>query len=375
MQTYELLRPCFDLVAFATRKHYFETDSIGLTVRYLHQPLEAGLGIPKWQGVCNLLSRRLCGSEQRLLGLARALAGFDLVHAAETHHYFSWQALQTRQRTGARVVLTVWENLPFQHEDEPHLAWIKQAVRREADLFLAVTEQAGKALRLEGVEEERIRVVGAGIDTERFRPGAAEAELCRRLGVPEDGPVVLFAGSLLRAKGVYDLVLAARHLKADPDMRRVPFRLVLVGHGPEEGGLRGLVRRLGLEDTVVLGGGVPYHDMPGLHRLADVFVLPSLPTPTWQEQFGMVLAESMATGKAVVATRSGAIPEVVGDAGLLVPAADPVYLAEAIKTLLQNEPKRAELGRAARRRVEALYDRRLVATRIAQAYADLLEAR
>jgi glycosyltransferase involved in cell wall biosynthesis len=372
MQTYEFLRPCFDLTAFAASKHYFDTGTIDLPVQYLHQPLEIGLDIPRWQGVCNRVARRLLGSESRLLGLEAALAPFDIVHAVETHHYFSLQAVHARRKHGVRVVLTIWENVPFQHEHVFHLAQIKRAVRAEADLFLAATRQARQALRLEGVPDERIRVIGAGIDTERFRPGSPAPDLRERFGLGNGEQVILFVGSLLWAKGAYDLVLAAKHLGGDTDLRGRPIRFLLVGQGPEESHLRHLIGRLGLKDMVRLTGGVSYQEMPAIHRLADIFVLPSIPTPTWQEQFGMVLAESMATSKAIVATHSGAIPEVVGDAGLLVPPADPYTLAKAIKELLQDDTKRHELGWRARQRVEQLYDRHLVAARIAQAYEDLL---
>jgi glycosyltransferase involved in cell wall biosynthesis len=217
-------------------------------------------------------------------------------------------------------------------------------------------------------------VIGAGVDIERFQPGPPESGLRERYGVQPGEQVVLFAGSLLWAKGVYDLVLAARHLLADDRLRNKAVRLLLVGQGPELEGLRRMVGKLGLERSVTFAGNVPYSEMPAVHRLADVFVLPSISTPTWQEQFGMVLVEAMATGTAVVASHSGAIPEVVSDAGILTPPAASCALAGAIKDLLLDDRRREELGRRARRRVERNYDRRLVAGRIAQAYGELLSA-
>jgi glycosyltransferase involved in cell wall biosynthesis len=372
MQTYELLQPEFGLTGYAARKHYFDTSDIGFPIRYLHQPREGGLGIPKWHGLCNLVARRLVGSEDRLLGLEAALAGFDLIHAVETYHFFSQQAVAAKQRYGCPMVVTVWENVPFAQEERPDLAAIKQTVRQGADLLLAVTEQARAALLLEGVPAERVRVIGAGVDIERFQPGPPESGLRERYGVQPGEQVVLFVGSLLWAKGVYDLVLAARHLLADDRLRNRAVRLLLVGQGPELEGLRRMVGRLGLERSVTFAGNVSYSEMPAVHRLADVFVLPSISTPTWQEQFGMVLVEAMATGKAVVASHSGAIPEVVGDAGILAPPADSYALADAIKDLLLDDKRREELGRRARQRVEQHYDRKLVAGRITQAYKELL---
>jgi glycosyltransferase involved in cell wall biosynthesis len=112
--------------------------------------------------------------------------------------------------------------------------------------------------------------------------------------------------------------------------------------------------------------------MPRIHNLADIFVLASQPTPVWQEQFGYVLAESMACGKAVVATTSGSIPEIVGDAGLLVPPSDFQSLAEALGGLLADGARRRELGTRARLRATALFDRRAVSAHLRSHYEALL---
>ncbi len=109
-----------------------------------------------------------------------------------------------------------------------------------------------------------------------------------------------------------------------------------------------------------------------MHRLADIFVLPSIPTPVWQEQFGMVLIESMATGKAIVATHCGAIPEVVANAGIIVPPADAASLAASIKRLLLIPKEREKLGDIARQRAVSLFDYKKVANRIADAYSEII---
>ena len=129
---------------------------------------------------------------------------------------------------------------------------------------------------------------------------------------------------------------------------------------------------MGLASFVTFSGRISYTDMPAIHRLADIFVLPSIPTPIWEEQFGMVLVESMASGKAVVSTQSGSIPEVVGDAGVLVPPGDPGALAQELGRLLCDEAWRNELGHRARQRVVSTYAHDIVAERIADAYRSVL---
>ena len=101
------------------------------------------------------------------------------------------------------------------------------------------------------------------------------------------------------------------------------------------------------------------------------FVLPSVPTQSWEEQFGMVLAESMACGKAIISTRSGAIPEVVGDAGVVVAPADYHALAAAIMDLLLDDRRRDRLGVQAAERARALFDPQQFANNVLRKYEEL----
>jgi glycosyltransferase involved in cell wall biosynthesis len=112
--------------------------------------------------------------------------------------------------------------------------------------------------------------------------------------------------------------------------------------------------------------------VPELHRLADIFVLPSIATRTVQEQFGMVLIEAMATGKPVLATRCGAIDEVVGPAGLLVQANDCHRLAEGLHTLISRRDLREQYGEQALARVWRLFSHEAISTEIAAAYGAVL---
>jgi glycosyltransferase involved in cell wall biosynthesis len=116
---------------------------------------------------------------------------------------------------------------------------------------------------------------------------------------------------------------------------------------------------------------IPYDEMPGVHNLADIFVLPSGFVRGWQEQFGMVLVESMASGRAVVSTLSGSIPEVVGDAGVLVQPEDPRALSDSLLEFVKSDQMRQEYGLRARIRAETVFDSRLVARQIGQVYEHL----
>jgi glycosyltransferase involved in cell wall biosynthesis len=244
----------------------------------------------------------------RYLDLARHLRGADIVHSAEVGPWFSGQPARLRRRMGFRLALTVWETLPFRATYRSRRSRRYRArTLAAADVFLPTTERARECLLLEGVAAERMRVHAPGIDTDRF--GASSPARV-------DEHVVLSPGRLVWEKGHQDVLraLAALHrgIVKLPDGRIAQPRALVVGSGPEEGLLRQYAADLGLADAVAFRSGVPYDEMPAVHAGASCMVLASLPIPFWEEQFGMVLAESMAAGTPIVAAASGAIPEVVG---------------------------------------------------------------
>ena len=109
-----------------------------------------------------------------------------------------------------------------------------------------------------------------------------------------------------------------------------------------------------------------------LYPAADVFTLPSIPVQDWQEQFGIVLIESMACGVPVVSTLSGSIPDVVGNAATLVQPADARALAEGLRPLIMHPDRRAAAGALARARVTEQFSLSAVAGRLREAYRWLL---
>jgi glycosyltransferase involved in cell wall biosynthesis len=112
---------------------------------------------------------------------------------------------------------------------------------------------------------------------------------------------------------------------------RPDVRMLVLGDGPEADRLRRYAADLGLGGAVEFRPTVPYDEMPALYRSATSLVLGSLPTRGWEEQFGMVLVEAMASGTPVVATDSGAIPEVLGSYGALVRPGDWKAMAQALR--------------------------------------------
>ena len=263
---------------------------------------------------------------ERYLGVRDHLAGASIVHAAEIGTWFSAQAARLRAELGFRLVVTVWETIPWRGALRwPRERRYRRDVLAAADLFLPTTERARHALLLEGVPPEAIAVCPPGVDLERFRVEAPAP--------PADGRHrILSAGRLVWEKGHQDVLRAAsalrRGLVGPP---RTDVEVLIVGSGPEEARLRRYASELGLDDVVEFRPTVPYASMPGLYGSASALVLASLPTQSWEEQFGMVLVEAMAAGTSVVSTTSGAIPEVVGDDADLFPSGDWMQLARLLE--------------------------------------------
>ena len=352
MQNYEALSEAFDLTAYTTTAPSFDLGGIRCpVVKVPPHPEHPGY----------------------MVGLEAALSDADLVYSADTTWMFSYQASRLRAKNGKRLVCLQWENIPFAYEEAGEMKELKAAVRESADHFVAVTERAKEALVLEGVDPARITVIPMGIDTERFRPDPVLRDACRdRLGIAAGEKAVLFTGRMVWEKGVYDFVHAAA--LAQSSLGNVPVRYVMVGRGPEREAVMGRVGELGLSSSVIFIESHPYGRMRDLFNAADVFVLPSISTRHWKEQFGMVLVEAMACGTPVISTSSGSISEVVGDAGILVPANDPGDLSRAISRLCRDQALLDELRGKGRRRAVAGYDSRKTAAKVGAVFTKVLTA-
>lgn len=370
MQGYEPLVDRLHLTAFASTRSAFPLDQVRLPIRRLPSPdyylqryrlLRGSVGRELWSRV----------GLDYMLGIERALAGYDIVHATETVPAYTWQAAKLRsRRPHLRLINTCWETIPFLQDEQPHILKRKRFIQEHTDMFLAMTHRAKDALLLEGVAESRVCVTYPCIDLSRFqpqpRPERDETSVWRH----DDRLRILFVGSITASKGIRDFMRAASEVSRLPVLQdRVEF--VMVGRGDLASLVPTMTERLGLSESLRYVPWIAYDRMPALYASTDVFVLPSTPSTVWEEQFGYVLAESMACGKAVITTASGAIPEVVGDAAILVPPSDYHGLAQALANLLQNEHRREQLGHAAATRARTLFDSQQFATRMLAIYQNI----
>jgi glycosyltransferase involved in cell wall biosynthesis len=304
-----------------------------------------------------------------VVGLDAALAGADVVVLNETHLASSAQAAQLRRAGGPALLVVCYENIPFRYEESARVLARKRLVRAHADRFVALTEGARQALVTEGVPADRVSLVTYGVSAATFDTGDRDG-VRAGWGVGSD-VVALYTGRLLQEKGVVPLVQAFALLDTEV---RTHARLVLVGDGPDEPRLREVVATLGLGDRVTLLPWAAPEHLPHLLAAADLFVMPSLPTPYWEEQLGFSMVEAMAAGLPVLGCDGGCIPEVLGGTGVLVPPYDTRALADGLAMLLGNPELRQNRGAAARHRVASALTTSVAAAGLAAAVDRLVSA-
>ena len=235
---------------------------------------------------------------------------------------------------------------------------------RTLDAVIAPSPSCREELLAAGFPAERIHVIANGVDIALFRPDPA-AEAAPPLKTLE-GPLVLYTGRLIEAKGLLDLLEAWPLL-----LREVPrAHLVLVGSGPLEEEIRRRVGSPPLAGQVHLTGEVS--DVRPYLRAASAFAFPS-----WAEGLPNALLEAMAMGLPCVATDIPAIRDLIhdGEDGLLVRMKDPGALAATLCRLLSEPSLAARLGRAGRKRVEAEFSLERQVDRLAALYRDLCARR
>jgi len=346
---WELLADRFDVTVAVTGSNAYDVSGLDLSrvrVRAVRDRLPRGrLGD---------LATLAVGDRYR--GLEEALAGADIVHSAELGVWFSGQPAQLKRQLGFKLVLTVWETIPFLDTYRRSRGRrYRSAAIAEADLLLAATDRARHCLELEGVDPSRIVVSPPGVDVDRFRSVDAPRA---------DGPPLLVSpGRLVWEKGHYDVLRALAGARTDA-------RLLIVGAGPEHDRLLRYAGELGLAGRVEIRS-VPYEEMPGVFAAASCVVLASLPVPLWEEQFGMVLAEAMAAGTPILASASGAIPEVLGGTGArLFSAGDWLELSARLDEQLTGRERTAYPPELVER-----YSNRAAAERLDEAYRLVLAER
>jgi len=215
---------------------------------------------------------------------------------------------------------------------------MQRRVAKRMDRVITVSQSSAKDLEhYLQIPHGKLRVALNGIDTDLFKSDDSVPK--------EPNSLILINSGEKPIKGVRHLLKALQLLQGEAEAK-----LTVVGNTSADGQHLKLVREYGLEDTVTFTGRISTEELVKRYSMSEISVVPSL-----YEGFGIPAAEAMACSLPVIATTAGALPEVVGqdgDAGILVPPADPDALAAAIKHLLRDRHLRRKLGEAGRKRVK-----------------------
>jgi len=273
--------------------------------------------------------------------LTAAAAGHHVDLVYERYSLFSSAGADLADRLGIPLVVEV--NAPLVDEQRRHRHLVAEERACEmtarllgrADLVVCVSEVVAAWVRASlPLDGSTVTIVPNGVNTSRVRPG--------RRDDGHDRVVIGFVGTLKPWHGT-DLLLRAAPGLLDA------ARIEICGTGPEQPRLEALADELGITEHVRFHGAVPPSEVPNLLRDFDIAVAPYPPGDHYFSP--LKVYEYLAAGLPVVASAIGSLPELLhhGEVGVLVPPGDPIVLASALRSLVDDPGRRAELGHRARR--------------------------
>jgi MMP alpha-(1->4)-mannosyltransferase len=291
---------------------------------------------------------------------------YDIVHDNQSLSYGVW-ALSRLLPTVATIhhPITVDRDVAISssagfREKIKQLRWhsfirMQKIVARTFSRIITVSKQAKQDIRRDfKIPGHKFSVVPNGINTALFHPLPGVKREKNRIIVTNSADTPL--------KGLYYLLQAVARLSAS----RTP-RLVVVGTPNKNGRVSKLIRELGIGGLVTFTGRIDHREFVRQYAKAAIAVVPSV-----YEGFGLPAGEAMACRVPVICTTGGALPEVVGDAGMLVPPADHEALARAIGDLLDNPALARRLGNDGFRRVHDHFTWEAAAAKTASVYREVI---
>lgn len=279
---------------------------------------------------------------------------FDIIHAHD-HYFFG---------SNVAVIFRCFHRIPFVitiHTTSIQFGGIGDLIKPfyEKTLGKKVLQKSDKTIVLTNslkkvfsflLENRKIVVIPNGVDAVKFNPKIKGTTFREKYRLPDSDFNLLFVGRLVKRKGIQYLLKALPYV-----LKEIPsVKLTIVGSGPVRADLEELARREKLTNNVVFTGPISDAILPEAYGACDIFVLPSISG----DAFPITLLEAMATGKPVIATPVGGIPEILenGRLGNLTEPKDPISLAKNIVELLNNKELRRKWGDKCREVVVKNYD-------------------
>jgi len=263
---------------------------------------------------------------------------------------FSW----LKRKFNYKLGFFTWENI-YRRPRHP----LVQALNlKRADFAVAGNKEAKNVLRQKNFSRPIKVIPQLGVDLGVFFPDKTVRTDIRKKLELKDFFVIGFAGRLVYEKGVHLLLQAVAQLRQD-------FRVLILGKGPYKNELEKLAQKLGVNKKIKWVSGVPHRQVANYLNAMDCLVLPSITTNYWKEQYGQVLVQAMACEVPVVGSKSGAIPEVVNDAGLLFTEGDIHDLAAKLEFLMSHQKEVQKLKQQALLYVQKNHSTNVLAAKLA----------
>ena len=233
---------------------------------------------------------------------------------------------------------------------------MQKRVVKQLDNLVTVSHASRRDIATDfAIAETKLNIIHNGIDTSVFRPIPAIE--------PDEFNVMATASADVPLKGLDYLIRAISILANEiPELK-----LTVLGKLKEDGKTAKLIRQLGLENRIHFYSGLSSQEVAELYAKASCAVVPSI-----YEGFGLPAGEAMACGVPVITTNGGALPEVVGDAGITVQTRDHIALADAIRTLLGDSNLRHTLAAKGRSRILELFSWEVAASDMLQLYREVV---
>jgi len=316
------------------------------------------------------------GNAALIFGLTKLLSGYEIIHL---HYPFFggaemvWLHAKKLKKTGTKIIL-------HYHMDVVgagflktffafHTRFILPRIIAIADKVVVTSIDYGQNSNIAGLlakNSDKFVEVPNGVDSLNFKPAAKDKKLIKKYQIKPEEKIVLFVGGLDRPhyfKGVEYLIEAMSRLRQENYL----WRLIIVGEGELKQQYSDLAAQLHLDSRTIFTGYVKNQDLPKYYNLADVVVLPSIDK---SEAFGMALVEGMACARSVIASDLPGVRSVFANEveGLRIKIKDADDLASKINYLLSNPEVACRFGSAGRRKVEQIYDWKIIGRKLEEIY-------
>lgn len=370
VQSFEPLKDMADIALFISDNNKHDPSSFNLPKHILTHKHETWLSVKHFR---QFFKRWLYDNEKLThvdfypFSLAEHFLSnkYDIILTKSERSLYTLSSL--KDKFGFKLIYRYPCTLPFTHIFDKRSEFARRKSFEKIDHFICISETARNNLEYEGIDPSKIDVVHNSVDLSFFSPGQKDIELLNRLRISKNEKVMMFVGKLTSWKNPFTLLYASGILAK----KGLSVKLILAGQGAQKLNIQKTARLLNISESVILLDFIENTDLNKYYRLADVFVMPSMTTITWEDQFPFAVVEAMASGLPVVVTNSGGMPELVGDTGRIYPQGNYRELAQNLYEILTDEQLRQSLAVYSRKRAEEMFDNRKNSLKIFEVFKKL----